>query len=139
VGSLTGDREADQADIQKAKTESTDARLMLEESAKSWIEKTRGSDEPGKRAALEQLRENEKLLDAVLDEVDSQTKGLNSPERQAKHLPVEDGTRARWVLNHISRLPAEKRMDEIRQLAHKGIVTEKVLDQLLESASVGKN
>jgi hypothetical protein len=84
-------------------------------------------------------RTNPQLIEALVDEADARAKNFTQPDRLARKMPVQDGTRARYIVERFKRLPVEKRAAFIAEQVNKGIVTDEVADQIAELIGPGRN
>lgn len=70
------------------------------------------------------------LAEKIRDLIDEKRLGLTSDEKLMKQLGVENGERAGFILNYLSKFPDEnKRNTYYRELIRKGILTDEVRSQ----------
>lgn len=78
---------------------------------------------------------NETLANKVLDIVEDEQRGLTRADRLLRLLFVENGERARYIADRLSQMPEEEALAYIEDLWNKRLISEKVLDQLVEMAA----
>lgn len=117
-----------------------DRSVSLDNAAAAELDKLAKLAPAEKEARVNEIeRTQPELLDALADEFDARSKNLTQPDRLARKMPVRDGTRARYIVERIKRLPLDKREAFFEDQVKKGIVTDEVIDQLAELMGAGKN
>lgn len=91
----------------------------------------------------ERLREiakqDRKLFTAVKEQVDAKARGVTWQERQILHLGVDNGERARYLLEQLQPLDDADRRKRIIDWRRKKLVTQEVIRQIYRSMRSGGN
>lgn len=129
AGSQT-DKEFDEVAgfMTKSKTESLNKQREAEE---LFSELKQLPKEEANQRAREIKQENPSLYDKLKDVSESEKLGLSSLERFVKALPVEDGSRAKYIWQKANELKtSEEKNNYLNDLRTKKVISDKVLEQL---------
>lgn len=102
------------------------------------IKAEKGSE--GAKAALKELAvSNPKLASAVIEIAKMEAKGFDGVDRLIKQLGVDNGERAKFIVEKIKDFesPTDKK-EYLKELATKGLLSEKVIEQIGYLASQAK-
>jgi len=127
-------QQADEKEIQAAVTEQADERTIVFQKAKDFIEGIDTLKPEEKSARFEKLLQaDEPVFDKALEMLEDKQKGVSWIETQIKQLGVENGARTQFILKKIAPMTPEQKFEYISDLYKKKIVSEKVLDQIIEA------
>lgn len=119
--------------IKELKRQATKQTDKLNQNAQKTYQNIKDLPQDRLKEALSALgRTDEKLADKVLDMYLEEKLGFTYLDKQIKSLGVENGQRAKFLSNMIKGMPKEQKKDKVLNLVKKKILTEKVLDQILE-------
>jgi hypothetical protein len=85
------------------------------------------------QALVESLAKNPALIKGLEREVKERARGLTPTDKLIQSLSATDGTRAAYLKSKVQALPEEARVRYLQDLARKGIVNAKVLEQFAGS------
>lgn len=132
VGSLQVGHDENLRMAEQGLKQSRDRTIALDNAAIRELDGLASMAPKQKEARLREIDQAQpELLDAMSDEADARAKNLTQPDRLARRMPVRDGTRARYIAERFTRLPADKREAFLRDQAAKGILTDEVLEHLI--------
>lgn len=90
------------------------------------------------QALVEALAKDPTLVRGLEREVKERAKGLTPTDKLIQSLSITDGTRAAYLKSKVQTLPEEARVRYLQDLARKGIVNGKVLEQFSVPVSAGR-
>jgi len=127
--------------VQKFILEQGSNRVLRRKSVEDLYERIKENDTGNGRGFIEsynRVRKQDPLIAKALLKVYRDDKlGLDYKDRLIKTLGVNDGTRARYVIDRLSRLDTdEQRIEFLRELATKRLLPKKVRIQLMRSGAL---
>lgn len=132
VGSPRRGNEDAENIAREVKAKAADARIALDNSAVTELEKIQAMPIPYRRAYAEKIAADKpELLTAVLDEMERRQKGFDTADRIAAGLGVRDGARAEYLRARINKLPVNERRAFAKDQFAKRILTDEVWEQIL--------